>query len=286
MDFTGERLLPEVSDPDLRNEHLARYCFAEPLAQGKRVLDAGCGVGYGAGRLAGLAATVYALDNSSEALRQGKCSYAGVEFVQGDCTRLPFQGASLDLVLAFEVIEHLHSWPRLLREAARTLTPSGMFVVSTPNRTYYNCSRDEPNPFHVYEFDDAEFRAALVETFSYCVVFLQNHAPAIAITHGNSKRARTYLEAAENDPTTAHFFVAVCSRSPLDLPADLVYIPHSGNILRERELHVGKLRDWILTLERRHAEVETRMSRELSRLPYRMLRRLRLAPQLPKEWSQ
>ncbi len=286
MDFTGERLVPEASGPDLRNEHLARYCFAEPLAQGKRVLDAGCGVGYGARRLSGPAATVFALDNSSEALRHGKRTYSGVEFVQGDCTKLPFQEASLDLVLAFEVIEHLNSWPRLIREAARTLTPSGIFVVSTPNRTYYSCSRDEPNPFHTHEFDYAEFRAALVETFPHCVVFFQNHAPAIAFTHGNSKQARTYFEAAENDPTTAHFFVAVCSQSPLDLPADLAYVPHSGNILRERELHVGKLKDWILTLERRHAEVEAKMSRELSRLPYRMLRRLKLAPELPRKWSE
>ena len=37
MEFTGERLVPGASDPDLENEHLARYCFAEPLCAGRRI---------------------------------------------------------------------------------------------------------------------------------------------------------------------------------------------------------------------------------------------------------
>ena len=41
---------PAQVDVDLLNEHLARYTFAARLARGKRVLDAGCGAGYGVGR--------------------------------------------------------------------------------------------------------------------------------------------------------------------------------------------------------------------------------------------
>ena len=47
-EFTGERLIPGEVDIDLLNEHMARYHFAVRLARGKRVLDAGCGAGYGA----------------------------------------------------------------------------------------------------------------------------------------------------------------------------------------------------------------------------------------------
>ncbi|MEI9974184.1 MAG: hypothetical protein WDO73_20315 [Ignavibacteriota bacterium] len=46
-EFTGERVIPGEVDVDLLNEHLARYTFAARLARGKRVLDAGCGAGYG-----------------------------------------------------------------------------------------------------------------------------------------------------------------------------------------------------------------------------------------------
>ena len=51
-EFTGERVIPGQVDVDLLNEHLARYTFAARLARGKRVLDAGCGAGYGSAELA------------------------------------------------------------------------------------------------------------------------------------------------------------------------------------------------------------------------------------------
>ena len=51
-EFTGERVIPGEVDIDLLNEHMARYTFAARLARGKRVLDAGCGAGYGSAELA------------------------------------------------------------------------------------------------------------------------------------------------------------------------------------------------------------------------------------------
>ena len=51
-EFTGERVIPGEVDVDLLNEHMARYTFAARLARGKRVLDAGCGAGYGSAELA------------------------------------------------------------------------------------------------------------------------------------------------------------------------------------------------------------------------------------------
>ena len=185
-EITGERLIPEASDPDLRNEHVARYCFAELLASGKRVLDAGCGVGYGSAGLELAGGLVFALDNAGEAVRRGRTEHSGVRFVQGDCTALPFADRSLDLVVSFEVIEHIGAWPDLIAEAARVLAPSGVFLVSTPNRSYYGASREEPNPFHVHEFDFEEFHGALTQAFPHAVVFCENHVPAIALTSGST----------------------------------------------------------------------------------------------------
>ena len=285
MEATGERLVPQASDPDLRNEHLARYRFAETLAAGKRVLDAGCGVGYGAAALAGVGASVYALDRSDEALRHGRDAYPEVFFVRGDCTALPFSDDSLDLVVALEVIEHLAGWAEFVRETARVLAPSGAFLVSTPNRPCYRASRKRPNPYHVHEFDYGEFRAALAGTFAHCTVFLENHVPAIALTSARPRQARARFEGSWSDPRKAHFFVGVCSMEPKDPPPDLAYVPESGNVLHERESHIAELNEWVAALEARHREVEGRMSRELSRLPYRILRWLGLAPRLPAKWS-
>ncbi len=285
MEPTGERLVPEHGDDDLKNEHLARYAFAEALAADKRVLDAGCGTGYGSARLAKTAASVCALDNSSEAIQHGRAGNAGIWFVRGDCTALPLADASVDLVVAFEVIEHLDRWTELVQEARRVLDPNGVFLASTPNRTYYRASREAPNPYHVHEFNYEEFRAALAGCFDRIAIYMENHTPAVSLSSGERASGRARFESPGGDPRFANFFVAVCSNSSIDVPADLVYVPRSGNVLRERELHIAKLERWARTLEARHGQVEARMSRELRRLPYRIVRRLGLAPRLPSEWS-
>lgn len=281
---SGERLVLDASDPDLRNEHLARYCFAEPLARGRRVLDVGCGEGYGAARFVGESAAVYGLDNSEQAISRARANCPGVVLVRGDCVTLPFADASLDLVTAFEVIEHLNGWEDLISEAARVLGTSGVFVVSTPNRDYYQTTRDEANPFHVHEFAYEEFHAALMATFSHCTVFLENHVGAVSISSPSAGKTAAHVEAREADPASAHFFVAVCSTSSLNDLQGLAFVPSDGNLLRERELHIAKLREWVAALESRHEQVERKMSRELARWPYRVLRRLRLAPGLPRKW--
>src|SRR5215467_1277008 len=74
-EFTGERVIPGEVDVDLLNEHLARYAFAARLARGKRVLDAGCGAGYGSAELARAALSVVGIDISAEAV-----AYAGANY--------------------------------------------------------------------------------------------------------------------------------------------------------------------------------------------------------------
>src|SRR5947207_16020697 len=74
-EFTGERIIPGEVDVDLLNEHLARYAFAARLARGKRVLDAGCGAGYGSAELAHSAQNVIGIDVSADALTFARANY-------------------------------------------------------------------------------------------------------------------------------------------------------------------------------------------------------------------
>ena len=243
MEFTGERAIPGQTDPDLMNEHWARYAFAEALVGAKRVLDAGCGVGYGAARLAEVAADVVALDQARDPLAAGgkQYSHPHLRFVQGDCTRFPFADSSLDAVVAFEVIEHLDEWKALIEESRRVLTPAGQFIVSTPNRLYYGESREDPNPFHVHEFTHDEFREELGRCFPHVMLFLENHVDALVFAGEQVQGIRARLETADQAPDEAHFFLAVCSQRPLHGSPTFVYLPSSANLLREREKHIGML---------------------------------------------
>ena len=116
-EFTGERVIPGEVEVDLLNEHMARYTFATRLARGKRVLDAGCGAGYGSAELARNADTVVGVDCAAEAIEFARTHYAAhnLTFEVGSCEALPCDDATFGLVVAFEVIEHLEDWRGFLR---------------------------------------------------------------------------------------------------------------------------------------------------------------------------
>lgn len=46
---------------------------------------------------------------------------------------LPFEDSSLDVVLLFDVIEHLHDPEKILKDSYRVLSPGGLIIISTPN---------------------------------------------------------------------------------------------------------------------------------------------------------
>src|SRR6202142_3654338 len=87
VEFTGERVIPDQVDRDLLNEHLARYAFAARMARGKRVLDAGCGAGYGSAELAESARAVVGADIAVEALVYARVHYPlpNLSFEQASC---------------------------------------------------------------------------------------------------------------------------------------------------------------------------------------------------------
>src|SRR6266404_1534073 len=91
-EFTGERLIPGQVDVDLLNEHMARYTFAVRLARGKRVLDAGCGAGYGSAELANVAAQVTGIDVAADAVEFARANYVAdnLGFEQASVTELPY----------------------------------------------------------------------------------------------------------------------------------------------------------------------------------------------------
>ncbi|HEX4274238.1 MAG TPA: methyltransferase domain-containing protein [Bryobacteraceae bacterium] len=269
LEFTGERVVPGLVDPNLFNEHLARYRFAAHfaggLARSPKILDAGCGSGYGTAEFPGTGAVV-AMDVSAEAVAHARRTFhrPGADFLQGACESLPFGDGSFDLVVAFEVIEHLEHWPRLLAEARRVLGKSGTLLVSTPNKAWYGESRAEAgaNPWHIHEFEYREFEAALREVFPHVQLWSQNHSETITFVPAQQSIG-DFDAPAGLKPEQSHFFLAACSASPIARTGAFAWLASSGNILRERQRHIALLEAeleqnhrWLAESHASHAQLQ------------------------------
>ena len=246
VEFTGERVIPGQVNDDLWSEHVARYAFARRYAPGKRVLDAGCGTGYGSAELAQSAAEVTGVDIAPDAIEYARANYPlpGLRFIESSCAAVPFPADSFDLVIAFEVIEHLPDFRAFLDDSARVLTREGLFLVSSPNKRYYAETRAEtgPNPFHEHEFEADELVRELNRVFPNVRLLLQNRVESFAFHPAVSFwPAEARIDGGGGNAEDAHFFIALCSRGQLPEPKSFVYVPKAANMLRERELHVEAL---------------------------------------------
>ncbi len=276
IEFTGERVVPGEVDDDLWNEHLSRYLFATRLARGKTLVDVGCGTGYGSAELAHTAARVIGLDQSRDAVSYAAQHYSrhNLQFLTAAATDLPFANSTFDLIVAFEVIEHLEDWQHLLLESRRVLRPTAQLVISTPNRDFYAESRRQsgPNPYHHHEFSYSEFVEVLKQHFSHVTVFLQNHSPSITFQPIHSPTGADVRVGGEPpNPEESNFFVAVCAATPQTGSPAFVHIPTTANVLGERNRHIDKLEQelaakntWLEETKRDHQEL-LRAHRDVNR---------------------
>jgi len=145
----------------------------------------------------------------------------------------------------------------MLTEARRVLRPSGVLLVSTPNKAWYAESRAAagPNPYHVREFEYGEFEAALNATFPHVHLWSQNHSESIAFVPVSPSCG--VLDApADTAPQHAHFFLAACSRSPIADTRAFAWLPSAGNLLRERQHHIALLESELAQKDAWLAEAE------------------------------
>jgi SAM-dependent methyltransferase len=192
MALTGERTVPGIAEENYWfRRHEVVYRRLLDLCRGRDVLEAGCGEGYGADLIAGVAASVIGLDYDDSAVAHVRARYPRVDMRQGNLADLPLPDASVDVVVNFQVIEHLWDQGRFVAECARVLRPGGMLLMSTPNRITFSPGRDTPvNPFHTRELDARELVGLLegggLTVDRVCGVFHGARLAELDARHGGS----------------------------------------------------------------------------------------------------
>lgn len=160
---------PERFDPAddtgrlIHSEHVLRYSWAAQAAAGLTVLDAGCGTGYGTALLAKAGpAKLAAIDVAEECVERLRGELPEVDAHVADARELPFEDDAFDLVVCFEVIEHIERPGTAMAEFARVLRRGGTLLISSPNRNTYPTG----NEFHVHEFTPGELDEELHRHFA------------------------------------------------------------------------------------------------------------------------
>jgi SAM-dependent methyltransferase len=220
---TAERYVPELMRGELiEAEHLARYQWARPLAPGRRVLDAGCGMAFGSVlMLEGGAQSVVGVDIAEAVLNAVRPEMPnGVNLDAGDLRTLSLPDDSVDLVVCFETIEHFADPDVVLDQLARVLAPTGILAVSSPNRAV----SVEQNPYHYHEYTVDELRDALSARFGHVALtsqrsFAGSLIGAIADPGLNISSGKSGGDDGADDPGSAGYLLALASDSPLPLLA-------------------------------------------------------------------
>jgi 2-polyprenyl-3-methyl-5-hydroxy-6-metoxy-1,4-benzoquinol methylase len=141
LPLTGERTAPGIWHENYwfaRHEAAYRWITANwlpSLPTTGRILDAGCGEGYGAELLRRAGAnSVFGLDYEGTTLRHVAKAYPQIKLLQGNLVQQGLAADTFDLVVSLQTIEHLWDQPAFVAECARVVRPAGTVVLSTPNR--------------------------------------------------------------------------------------------------------------------------------------------------------
>ena len=157
---TAERnsgILPE--DNVIHHRHLIAYQEAARHCHGN-VLEIGSGEGYGIKILAPCASAYYAVDKHETPVTT---DVPNIVFKQMNVPPLAgFEDNFFDVVVTFQVIEHIKNDHLFLSEIKRVLKPGGKLLLTTPNIAM-SLTR---NPWHVREYTLSQMNDVAGKVFS------------------------------------------------------------------------------------------------------------------------
>ena len=102
-----------------------------------KILDVGCGGGIICEQLARLGAKVTGIDfapnNIKAAKLHSKKSKLKINYIYKDIEKSKID-EKFDVILMFEVLEHLDNWKKIIKKVKKNLNKNGLIIISTINR--------------------------------------------------------------------------------------------------------------------------------------------------------
>ena len=99
-----------------------------------RILEIGCGIGTVVYELSGKGHDVVGIDISGEAIEYGRKKYGDIRLEVQAAEKLPYEDESFEVVLSFDLFEHIAEIDKHISEVRRVLRSGGYYLFQTPNR--------------------------------------------------------------------------------------------------------------------------------------------------------
>lgn len=155
----GTEFLSVTEEWDMRAnpEQLARayirFREVRDIAKGGRILDVGCGTGYGLPYLSSESELVVGSDLALANLSRARKRLPTFPLITQDGQRLALRDASFDVVSCLEAIYYFPQPDRFLAEAWRVLRPGGRVFLTAPNPDIPALNKS-PHSVSYYTADD------------------------------------------------------------------------------------------------------------------------------------
>lgn len=178
----------EYVDPSYQGYHQGRYGYTlvrnadnDPMLRkmaeekfvkmGVPVLDYGCGAGDYTNFISKITKNVVGADISTKIAEK---RFPELKFKKINIAKkmLPFENNSFEVVVAVNVIEHVHDFENLLTEFKRILKSNGTIFITTYDVNFI-LHRILNDPTHVYEWTEVEFtklidnKFKIIKSFKY-----------------------------------------------------------------------------------------------------------------------
>lgn len=99
-----------------------------------KILEVGCGIGNIVFELTKQEHDIIGRDISSEAISHGQKKYPDINIEVQAAEELKFEDEAFDIVLSFDLFEHVVQIDKHLGEVFRVLRPGGYYMFQTPNK--------------------------------------------------------------------------------------------------------------------------------------------------------
>lgn len=191
--------------------HLERYKFASKIIEKGKILDLGCGTGYGTDFLsnAHFSNLCFGIDVNIKSIKYCNRHYPSehVSFIVADGLYMPFGDRSFDAVVCFETIEHFNSPVAVLEEIRRVLKIGGIAIISTPN----DWNQFSSNKFHFQNFNYFTFRELLARYFSVAEIY--NHNSGMTGRDENRNQPKGIVPSTNKNSIFAECYIAIIINS-------------------------------------------------------------------------